>query len=184
MLRSLPNILTFLRIIIIPFIVFVFYFFESDAKGRLLIALLFTTAAITDFLDGYFARILAVQSTLGKFFDPIADKLLVVSCLVILIHSNNADMLPALAIICREILVSGLREFLADIRVSIPVSRLAKIKTFFQMGAIFLLLLGNEGSGFYFTNHFGNLALWIAALLTIITGYIYLSSSLQHISSE
>ena len=138
-------------------------------------------ACITDFLDGYLARTFSAQSKLGKFLDPVADKLLVGSVILLLVYYGKADILPATAIICREILVSGLREFLAEIRVSVPVSNLAKIKTGFQMSAIFMLLIGSKGSGFIYMDLLGEIALWIAAGLTLFTGYIYLKAGLKHI---
>ncbi len=131
MLRALPNILTMSRILIIPILIASFYL-----EGRLsnwVAAGLFFVAGITDYFDGYLARAYSVQSKLGKFLDPIADKLLVAAAILMLIHFDRAHIVPALAIICREIMVSGLREFLAEIHISVPVSRLAKVKTGFQM---------------------------------------------------
>ncbi|MFN7095300.1 MAG: CDP-alcohol phosphatidyltransferase family protein, partial [Burkholderiales bacterium] len=120
----------------------------------------------------------------GRFLDPIADKLLIAAAIIMLVHFRQADVLPSLAIICREILVSGLREFLAELNVSMPVSRLAKLKTAVQMTAIFLLLLGAKGSGLAFVHILGTIALWIAAILTIITGYVYFRAGLTHMSEE
>ncbi len=178
MLYSLPNILTISRIISIPLIL-IFYYLQG-AYGEVLSASLFFIACVTDFLDGYLARTFALQSKLGRFLDPIADKLLVGSVIVLLVYYRKADLLPAIAIICREILVSGLREFLAEIHVSVPVSNLAKFKTGFQMTAILMLLLGSNKSGIHILDMLGNLALWIAAILTLITGYVYLRSGLKH----
>src|SRR5690606_12963934 len=144
-------------------------------------------ASVTDWLDGYAARIWQAQSNLGKFLDPIADKLLVATALLLLVGEGRADyadgramMIPAIAIVCREILVSGLREFLACIQVGVPVSRLAKWKTGVQMVAIFLLLLGNGGPALLHAGLLGNILLWIAALLTLVTGYAYLQTGLKH----
>ena len=179
MLKHLPNILTISRIASIPLILL---FYSLDSKvGNIISASLFALAGITDFLDGYLARIYAIQSKLGRFLDPIADKLLVGSVIVTLVYFKKADLLPATAIICREILVSGLREFLAEIRVSLPVSNLAKIKTGFQMSAIFMLLYGSIGSGIECLDLLGKIALWIAAGLTLFTGYAYLKAGLKHI---
>ena len=179
MLKKIPNILTVSRILLIPLILLCY---TLDGKyGGYVSATLFAIACITDFLDGYLARIYSVQSKLGRFLDPIADKLLVGSVIVLLVYYNKADLLPAIAIICREILVSGLREFLAEIRVSIPVSNLAKVKTGCQMLAIFMLLLGSKYSGINHLNEFGNYTLWLASGLTLFTGYAYLKAGMKHI---
>jgi CDP-diacylglycerol---glycerol-3-phosphate 3-phosphatidyltransferase len=183
MIKTLPNILTMSRIIVIPLIVASFYFGENKAS-HIVAAGLFLTAGITDFLDGYIARTFSVQSDLGRFLDPIADKLLVGAVILMLVHFDRADIIPALAIICREILVSGLREFLAELRVSVPVSKLAKVKTGLQMIAIFLLLLGSKGAGITIVDIMGRLSLWIAAGLTIFTGHAYLKAGLKHFKSE
>ncbi|MEK6734756.1 MAG: CDP-diacylglycerol--glycerol-3-phosphate 3-phosphatidyltransferase [Pseudomonadota bacterium] len=179
MFKSLPNILTISRIVSIPLILVFFYI--GGKYGEAISASLFLLACITDFLDGYLARTFAIQSKLGRFLDPIADKLLIGSVIVLLVYYRKADLLPAIAIICREILVSGLREFLAEIRVSVPVSNLAKVKTFFQMGAIFILLLGSKQSGIEYLDELGRVSLWIAAGLTLFTGYVYFKSGLKHI---
>lgn len=179
----IPNILTFSRIIIIPIIVASF-FFENNIFARKLAAVLFIIASITDFFDGYLARIWQSQSNLGRFLDPIADKLLVGAIILMLVHAGRADIVPSLLIICREILVSGLREFLAELRVSIPVTGLAKIKTTIQMLAIFLLLLGNEATHLPFIDLIARITLWIAAILTIITGYAYLKAGIKYIAQE
>lgn len=183
MLKQLPNILTISRIIIIPFVL-IFMYFEDSAYGHRVAAGLFLYACITDFLDGYLARAWAIQSKLGQFLDPIADKLLVGSVMIVLVYFRRADLFPAIAIICREILVSGLREFLAEVRVSMPVSELAKIKTTLQMIAMFILILGNEGANMGWVDNIGRLSLWVAAILTVITGYAYLKASLLHITRE
>ena len=179
MFRNLPNLLTVSRIVLIPFVVCAMLF-ENSVFGHRLAAALFLYACITDFFDGYLARIFSVQSKLGTFLDPIADKLLVGSVIVVLVHYGRADLFPAIAIIGREILVSGLREFLSGLRVSVPVSKLSKVKTFLQMAAIFILLLGNKGSNLDFMDQMGNVALWIAACLTLITGYVYLRVSCKY----
>ena len=178
MKKSLPNILTISRIVIIPAIITSLYLGDGVFSHQFA-ALLFTLAGITDFLDGYLARAWSLQSALGRLLDPIADKLLVASIILMLVYFNRADALPALAIICREILVSGLREFLAELRVSVPVSKLSKVKTALQMVAIFLLLLGYKSSIIELT---GKITLWLAAALTLFTGYVYLKSALKHIA--
>lgn len=182
MIKNLPNLLTLSRILVIPLLVASFYI--EGALSHEIAAGLFLLASVTDFLDGYLARAWSIQSRLGRFLDPIADKLLVGASIMILVHRGNADILPALAIICREILVSGLREFLAELRIGMPVSSMAKLKTAVQMGAIFLLLLGKEGSGIELTDLIGKIALWFAAALTLFTGYAYLKAGLKHMSEE
>lgn len=175
--KNLPNILTFSRIILIPIILICYLF---GGKGYFLSSNLFLIACITDFLDGYFARAFSIQSNLGSFLDPIADKLLVGCLIVLLTYYHKIDLLPSLAIIFREILVSGLREFLADLRVSVPVSKMAKLKTFCQMIAIYLLLIGS-GEGYEIFSIIGRILIWIAAGITLLTGYAYLRAGLKHI---
>ena len=179
MLKNLPNILTASRIALIPLVLITYMLLGRD--GQVISACLFLLACVTDFLDGYLARIYAIQSRFGMFLDPIADKLLVGSVIVILVYYKQADLLPSIAIICREILVSGLREFLAGIRVSMPVSSLSKVKTAFQMAAIFMLLIGDSLTCFEHIKLFGSIALWTASGLTIFTGYAYLKAGLKHI---
>ena len=175
--RNLPNYLTYFRLAVIPALIGVFYF--KGEWGYTLASGLFLLASITDWLDGYIARLWAVESAIGRFLDPIADKLLVATALLLLVADHRADVLPSIAIMCREILVSGLREFLAELRVGMPVSRLAKWKTAAQMTAIFCLLLGPQAYGLP-AEEIGNLLLWLAALLTLATGYAYVKTGLEH----
>ena len=183
MLLNLPNILTLSRIAIIPVLILVCYFIDGLLSHRIA-AGLFLIASITDFLDGYLARAWHMQSNFGRFLDPIADKLLVGALIVVMVDTSKADVLPAIAIICREILVSGLREFLAELHVSVPVSKLAKAKTAVQMTALFFLLLGNKGSGLEYTDLLGRGTLWLAAILTVVTGYAYLKAGMRHIRDD
>jgi cardiolipin synthase len=183
--KNIPNYLTYFRIAVIPLLIVSFYL--SGEWSYILPAGLFLLAGITDWLDGYVARLWSVQSNTGRFLDPIADKLLVATSLMLLVGEHRqgygdgqAMMIPAIAIVCREILVSGLREFLAEIRVSMPVSRLAKWKTGVQMVAIFMLLLGSGGPLWLHSGITGNLLLWLAAILTLVTGYVYLKTGLKH----
>lgn len=182
MIKSIPNILTFLRIIIIPFIVWALSI--GGSLSHIIAAVLFFLAGITDYFDGKLARAWKVESNFGKLFDPIADKLLVVTTILMLVHTDSANVFASLIIICREIAISGLREFLAQINISVPVSKLAKIKTAFQMLAIFLLIIGVEGAGGKLVGEIGNYCLWIAAFFTIITGYAYLKAGLKHLEEE
>ncbi len=193
--RNIPNILTIMRIILIPVLIISFYI--PSKITNLVVAILFMIASITDYFDGYLARYYKIQSNFGRCFDPIADKLLVSVALLMLVNFANGNILiliPAIIIICREVLVSGLREFLAGLQVSVPVTRLAKWKTAIQMMAITALLLASKGSTYTFTQIMellradqyirtilsgqveliGTILLNISAVLTMITGYIYL----------
>jgi cardiolipin synthase len=145
--------------------------------------ILFCGAGITDYFDGYFARIRKEISNLGTFLDPIADKLLVASVILILTSKGIIDRwetIPALIILLREIAVSGLREYLAEIKVSVPVSSIAKLKTSLQLIALGILILSEGGIEVVPVLLFGKFALWIAALLTLYTGYDYLKSGIKH----
>ncbi len=182
MVTSLPNLLTLFRIAVIPGLVFLFYM--DSRTGTWLACGLFAVAAITDFLDGYVARAMRQQSALGRFLDPVADKLLVASALLMMVgfgHIGGLTILPAVVILCREILVSGLREFLAGLSISMPVSALAKWKTMIQMIAIGFLIVGDTGPDDLPVRLIGEVGLWLAAGLTLITGYDYLRSGLRHI---
>ena len=185
MLMNLPNILTFSRIVAIPIMVCLLLF-VADPAGSWLAFSVYTYACITDFFDGYLARAWHQQSAFGRFLDPIADKLLISSVLLVLVgidRFHGVTVLPAAVILCREILVSGLREFLAEVRVSMPVSNLAKWKTSIQMLAMGFLLVGNSGPDFgpVSTLEIGIYGLWVAASLTVITGIDYLIAGLRHI---
>jgi cardiolipin synthase (CMP-forming) len=183
-LTSLPNLLTLSRILAIPVVVATFY--VSGDSARWFCCALFTAAGITDWLDGHFARRWEQQSELGRFLDPIADKLLVSATLFMLTATGRLTshaILPALVILCREILVSGLREYLAGLSVGVPVSRLAKWKTVIQMMAIGWLIVGDAGWHVIPVVAIGELLLWIAALLTLVTGYDYLRAGLSHIAA-
>lgn len=192
--KQIPNLLTSFRLIIIPILVLSFYI--PGMLANVIAAILFATAAITDYFDGYFARSMQAQSNFGKCLDPIADKLLVIVAIIMLINSSHGSLwvlIPGLIIISREVLVSGLREFLAEFHVNIPVSKLAKWKTGVQMVAITGLLLGEDGSSYAvyywlgglmefdvkylvvsFITFTAKLLFILSAILTIITGYSYL----------
>ena len=182
MLDKIPNFLTILRIFLIPLLVLIVYFGTSQTTD-LIGAALFAFASFTDFLDGYLARTFSIQSKLGTLLDPIADKLLVSSLIEVLVYNGKAHVLPAIAIICREILVSGLREFLATLKVKMPVTNMAKLKTALQMFAIFLLIIGDRGSGLSYIDFSGKIFLWIAAILTIATGYVYFKETIKHLDT-
>jgi cardiolipin synthase len=183
MFGSLPMVLTFARIGAIPLLVALFH---AEGEGwRYIACTLYTAAAVTDYLDGYFARAWKQQSKLGRIFDPIADKLLVASTILLLVAFQRVagfDVLAALVILCREVLVSGLREFLAELRAKLPVSRLAKWKTGMQMTALGFLIVGDAAlTAWLPVVLIGEVLLWIAAVLTLITGYDYLAEGLRHI---
>ncbi|HEX3883623.1 MAG TPA: CDP-diacylglycerol--glycerol-3-phosphate 3-phosphatidyltransferase [Stellaceae bacterium] len=175
--------LTLSRILAIPVVVATFYM--SGDYARWFGCALFAAAGFTDWLDGHMARRWEQQSDLGRFLDPIADKLLVSATLLMLTATGRLSdeaVLPALVILCREILVSGLREYLAGLSVGVPVSRLAKWKTTIQMIAIGFLIVGNAGPHVLPVVWIGEMLLWLAALLTIVTGYDYLRASLSHLT--
>ena len=185
MLTTLPNLLTLSRIAAIPLVIITFY--VPAPWGPWIGCGLFALAGFTDWLDGQLARRWKQQSELGRFLDPIADKLLVAAILFMLAALQRISALtifPALVILSREILVSGLREHLATLKVRVPSSRLAKWKTGIQMGAIGVLLVGDAGPIFLPVTLIGELMLWAAAVLTLITGYDYLRAGLDHMSEE
>ena len=182
---SLPNLLTLARVAAIPPAVGLFFVPAWWADWALLV--LFGAAAITDWLDGYLARMMQEESAFGRFLDPVADKLLVAALLFMLAATGRLPdlaVLPAVVILMREVLVSGLREFLAGIRVGLPVSRLAKWKTAVQMGAISLLIVGRQGGDLIPIDHWGAVALWVAGVLTVISGWSYLRVGLRHMAAN
>lgn len=181
---NLPNILTISRIIVIP-LIFASIYFTSYAWA-MLAGILFVAASVTDYLDGYLARAWNETSAFGRLLDPIADKLLVATALVVILvkpnmYSLGITAIPAFVILCREILVSGLREFLREVNVGLPVTKLAKWKTAFQMTALAMMLFKDLWIGW---NYCGELLLWIAAILTFITGYQYYQKSLDYVKAE
>jgi cardiolipin synthase len=185
MLTTLPNLLTLSRIAAVPLVIATFYLHAP--LGPWLGCALFTVAAVTDWLDGRLARAWEQQSEMGRFLDPIADKLLVATTLFMLGVEGRFSagaILPALVILCREILVSGLREHLAGLRVRVPVSQLAKWKTGIQMVAIGVLLVGDSGPAVIPVRWIGEALLWFAAALTIKTGYDYLRAGIVHIQAD
>ena len=187
---KIPNILTIGRIIIVP--IFVLTFFIPGFFGDLIPFFLFALASFTDYLDGLLARIFKEESKLGELLDPIADKILVAAALILLVMNGtikNYEVIAAIIILTREILISGLREFLAKGQVKLPVSNLAKLKTFLQMVAISLLLTGETGNKIlnfqdYNAQTIGIILLWLSAFLTLFTGYEYLRRGIDHAISE
>ncbi len=179
MLKKIPNILTIGRIIIVPFFVLAFYL--PGFYGDLTACVLFVIASFTDFLDGMLARMMGEESKLGELLDPIADKIIVATALILLVMSGTIkhyEVIAAIIILTREILISGLREFLARGQIKLPVTNLAKLKTFLQMVAIALLLTGETGNKIlnfqdYNAQTIGIILLWLSAFLTLYTGYEY-----------
>jgi cardiolipin synthase len=190
MLTDLPNVLTLSRIAAIPLMVILVAIKTPGAD--IAACVVFSIAAITDYFDGRLARSRRQQSDLGSMLDPIADKLLVGAALMMLVGQNKLSALglyPAIIIMLREILVSGLREYLASIRKSLPVTKLAKWKTGFQMGALGLLLLGDPAAevihlNFLRVSFIGEAMLWVAAALTLITGWDYLTAGWRHAATS
>ena len=178
MLVNPPNLLTGARVLAVPAMVAAFYL--PGAFGKWVTCAIFTVAAVTDYFDGYLARSWSMQSPFGRMLDPIADKLLVGAAILMLVHFDRAPTLPALIILCREILVSGLREFLAEAQVGLPVSRLAKWKTGVQMVAIGFLIVGTAAPEWLHADYVGSSGLWFAAGLTLVTGFDYLLVGIRH----
>lgn len=188
---ALPNILTYARIAAVPVVVALLYWQSLLGGGlwlRWVALAIFIAAGVTDFFDGYLARIWGQQSSLGRMLDPIADKLLVASCLLMLAAGTTIHgwaLLAAVIILCREILVSGLREFLAELRVGVPVSQLAKWKTAGQLVAIGFLIAGEAGEKVLpVTIEIGTTLLWISAIVTLYTGWDYLRAGLRYMIDE
>jgi cardiolipin synthase len=183
---NLPNLLTYGRVIAVPLVVACLFWPAVNAMRWLALAI-FILAGISDFLDGYLARIWAQQSSLGRMLDPIADKLLVSAVLLMLAADHtivSTSLWAAIIILCREILVSGLREYLAELKVSVPVSRVAKWKTFLQLVALGFLIAGPAAERFIPATKIGLTLLWLAALLTLYTGWDYLRAGLKHAAEE
>ena len=187
---KIPNILTIGRIIIVPF--FVISFFLPGFYGEIIPFLLFILASFTDFLDGLLARLYKEESKLGELLDPIADKIIVSAALILLVMNGtiqNYEVIAAIIILTREILISGLREFLGKVQVHMPVTSLAKVKTFIQMFSIAILLTGETGNTIinfedYNAQTVGIILLWLSAFLTLYTGYDYVRKGIEHIISE
>lgn len=179
---TIPNIITFIRIILIPIILYLL--FSENPNIVLLAGGLFIVSSVSDYFDGYLARVLNQSSKLGTLLDPIADKLLIASVIVVLVDTNvisNLHVIPAIIILLREIAISGLREFLAKMNTDMPVSKLAKYKTTFQMVSLSILIisLGFELNDFLW--NLGLVTLWVAAIITLLSGYNYMAKGLKHI---
>ena len=187
---KIPNYLTIGRIIIVP--VFVVSFYLPGFYGDVIPFALFVIASFTDFLDGLLARMYKEESKLGELLDPIADKIIVAAALILLVMDNTIksyEVIAAIIILTREILISGLREFLAIGKIKLPVSNLAKLKTFLQMFSISILLTGDTGNKIinfqdYNAQTIGIILLWFSAFLTLYTGYDYLRKGIDHAISE
>jgi cardiolipin synthase len=184
---NLPNLLTYGRVAAVPVVVGLLFWSDLDWVRWVALGV-YIAAAITDFLDGYLARILSQQSALGRMLDPIADKLLVSAVLMMLVADHTIvsySLAAAIVILCREILVSGLREFLVELKVSLPVSRIAKWKTTLQMVALGFLIAGRAGEKILpDTIDIGLTLFWLSALLTLYTGWDYLKAGLKHVTED
>jgi cardiolipin synthase len=184
---SVPNLLTYGRILAIPAVVGLLFWPREDWVRWIALAI-YVVAAVTDYFDGYLARAWHQQSAIGRMLDPIADKLLVASCLLMLAADETIaglSLWAAIIILCREILVSGLREFLAELKVSVPVSRVAKWKTAAQLVAVGFLIAGPAGEAVLpGTIIIGIVLLWLAAVLTIYTGWDYFRSGIRYLVAE
>lgn len=181
-LTNLPNFLTVSRIFLIPFMVAFFYW--DTPENRWILLGIFITAGVTDFFDGYLARRNNNISLLGRFLDPIADKLLVAALILMLVGFDRMatiSYIPAAIILLRELFVSGLREFLATAAINVPVSGMAKWKTAIQMIALGFLIIGDGAPEILHAQTVGEVGLWVAAVLTLITGYKYWQFALDHI---
>ena len=181
-MQKLPNYLTFMRILVIPGVIASFSF--PGVFAAWVGCGLFIAASITDWFDGYLARKFKSTSSLGRIFDPIADKLLVAATLLMMAAYDRlgyTGLWPAVIILCREVLVSGLREFLAEIKIGLPVTHLAKWKTGIQMVSIPMLMVADYSPWFCYFGEVGEVLIWIAAVLTVITGYDYLRAGLKHL---
>ena len=184
---SLPNLLTLSRILAVPILVFLLW--RPSPVDYAVTFVLYCVVGITDYLDGYLARAQGLTSRLGQFLDPIADKIMVAAVLMMLISSRKANPVPeiaglniiaALIILLREIIVSGLREYLAGLQVSVPVSALAKWKTTAQLISLGALILGGAVPKMPWIHNLGIGCLWVAAALTLVSGYDYLRTGLKH----
>ena len=179
---TLPNLLTLSRIVAVPLLV-AFLWWPGWAAGYGIAFALYCLMGITDYFDGYLARANGAVSRLGIFLDPIADKIMVAAVVLILVGTRDIagiHVIAALVILLREIAVSGLREFLAQVQVSVPVSRLAKWKTTLQLVALGGIILGGAVPDMVWVHQVGLLALWGAAVLTLLTGWDYLRVGLKH----
>jgi len=187
---QIPNLLTIGRIILVP--IFVLTFYLPGFFGDLIPFFLFVLASFTDFLDGLLARLFKEESKLGELLDPIADKIIVAAALILLVMNGtikNYEVIAAIIILTREILISGLREFLANVSIKMPVTGLTKLKTFLQMLSIAILLTGESGNKIinfqdYNAQTIGIILLWLSAFLTLYTGYDYLIKGIDHAINE
>jgi CDP-diacylglycerol--glycerol-3-phosphate 3-phosphatidyltransferase len=187
MFWTLPTLLTWTRILAIPLIVSVFYWPITESQHNLIATIMFVIFALTDWLDGFLARRLNQTSAFGAFLDPVADKFLVCACILILVHLGRADVFVALIIIGREIAISALREWMAQLgaKKSVAVHMLGKLKTAVQMIAIPFLLYNDKLFGVIDTAFLGQILIWLAAVLTIWSMIYYLQKALpiirQHV---
>ena len=175
--KNLPNKLTTIRLWSIPIMVFFILFFNQNLLSRFIATTIFIVVAFTDYFDGYFARKYKAESSFGQCFDNIADKALIVSLLFVLVSQKRADVLPCIAISLREIIVSGIREFLGNKQITLHVTLLAKWKTTLQLIAIGILIASKPNT---MLANLGTIVLWFAAIITLVTMYDYIKNTVKH----
>lgn len=178
LLKSIPNLMTVLRIAMIPIVVISFAWAPNNERAKYAIAIIFFCASITDYLDGALARLWKAHTNFGRMLDPIADKMLVISTMIMMLDKKMAPVIPILVIVCREIFVSGMREYMAEMKIDIKVNILGKFKTVLQMCSILILMVATK------QNHiiYGEIALWLATLLTVISGYAYFVQGMKKLN--
>lgn len=179
---NIANLLTFGRILAIPYIVYSFY--GTEPYWMWIGFGLYSIAAITDFFDGYIARKWNITTRLGRFLDPLADKLIVTAMILMLAGFSKIQgihLVPAVIILCREMTISGLREHLSALSIDVPVSSIAKWKTTIQMFSLGFLMVGDDRVPAIPSGFIGNVLLWISALLSVYSGFKYLSKNWKHV---
>ena len=181
MTRYIPNILTVFRILILPALVA--FLLSGGSKSNIISATIFFLSGFTDFLDGIIARRLKLETHFGRVMDPISDKMLIITALVTLLYLDKAHIVPALFIINRELIVSGVREYLAAFGIDVPVTNLARVKTALQGVAILALMLGDQVIGYWATFFIGTCGLWVVTAITLVTGYQYCRSAVRSFMS-
>jgi len=185
MTGNIANYLTLFRIASIPVVVGLFFW--ENSMGPWIAVFVFALACFSDFLDGYLARTLHQITNFGRFLDPVADKLLIASTLLMLVgfgHIQGIAMIPAIVILCREILVSGLREFLGQVQISVPVGNLAKCKTALQMLSLGFLIVGSPTNEWVLFWEVGTWGLWVSGFLTLVTGWRYMREGIEYITKN
>jgi CDP-diacylglycerol--glycerol-3-phosphate 3-phosphatidyltransferase len=175
LIKNIPNMMTILRIIMIPVVVIMFFLVPFNDRVRYIIASIFLFASITDYIDGALARLWKAHSNFGRMFDPIADKMLITATMVMMVDKHIAPAIPILVILCREIFISGMRQYLAEMHVDIRVNLLGKLKTVLQIISVLALMIA-KGDRYIM---YAKVALWIATVFTVISGYTYFRQGMK-----